>query len=240
MNRKPFAKPMLFGHRGSVVDHPENTLAGFAACLKNRIDGIELDVQRCKTGELVVIHDYDLKRVAGNPQKVKDLDYAQLKEFDVGQGQHIPLLEEVFALCKRDCFYDIELKSEGIQSDGLEQALFQAILKAGLSDRVFVSSFNPVSLLRFRTISRHSIPTALIYADEPSLPRILRHGFGRFLAKPDYLKPQHALAEEALRLPYQICPWTVDDPMQAKRLLAQGVMGMVSNNPLLLTYLFND
>src|SRR5271157_5413371 len=49
--------PAVIGHRGGRKWAPENTLAAFKKCLDAEIDGIELDVQRCKTGELIVIHD---------------------------------------------------------------------------------------------------------------------------------------------------------------------------------------
>jgi glycerophosphoryl diester phosphodiesterase len=118
-----FDKPVLFGHRGSSFDHPENTFASFKACLDMHIDGIELDVQRCKSGELVVFHDYDLKRIAGIDRRIDELDHQELKQIDVGDGQHIPLLEEVLDLCRDKVLYDIELKAEGTANLGLEAAV---------------------------------------------------------------------------------------------------------------------
>ncbi len=239
MKQNVFDKPVLFGHRGSSFDHPENTLDSFAACLDLQIDGIELDVQRCRSGEVVVIHDFDLKRVAGLERRVDDLDYEELKKIDVGNGQRVPLFEEVLQLCQNKVLYDIELKAEAVKNLGLEREVFDLLAKTGLQKQALVSSFNPVSLLRFKRICRNRIPTALIYSDSPSVPSILRHGQGRHLVRPTYLKPPKEQFERARTWNYQLCTWTVDDPKEAEVLLGQGAMALISNNPKALRQLFS-
>lgn len=56
---------------------PENSLAAFAAAAEAGF-GIELDLQLTSDGQVVVLHDPDLKRVAGDPRLVKDLTYDEL------------------------------------------------------------------------------------------------------------------------------------------------------------------
>lgn len=56
---------------------PENSLASFAAACEAGY-GIELDIQLTRDGEVVVVHDADLGRVAGDPRKIKDLSYDEL------------------------------------------------------------------------------------------------------------------------------------------------------------------
>ena len=237
--QKVFDRPILFGHRGCSYDHPENTLASFKACLDMKIDGIELDVQKCKSGELVVFHDFDLKRIAGIDRRIDELDYQELKRIDVGDGQHIPLLEEVLDLCRDTVLYDIEMKAEGTANLGLEAAVLALLETKSLKSRTLLSSFNPISLLRFKRISKNSIPTALIYSDSPSVPKILRHGQGRHLVRPTYLKPPKEQFDQARAWNYQLCTWTVDDPDEAASLLERGAMGIISNNPKALLALFN-
>src|SRR5512138_1115210 len=60
-------RPLVLGHRGASADAPENTLAAFRLAMAQGADGVELDVWRCATGEVVVVHDEDLTRVAGAP-----------------------------------------------------------------------------------------------------------------------------------------------------------------------------
>lgn len=56
---------------------PENSLAAFAAAAEAGY-GIELDLQLTKDGQVIVVHDPDLKRVAGDPRRVADLTYDEL------------------------------------------------------------------------------------------------------------------------------------------------------------------
>src|SRR5687768_4045155 len=98
--------PQVVGHRGLIFDAPENTLAGFAACLELRI-GFEVDVRRSKDGPLVCVHDATVDRTTGGKGKVAELTLAELKKLDAGSwlhpsfaGERVPALGEVLALVK--------------------------------------------------------------------------------------------------------------------------------------------
>src|SRR5690242_9583382 len=56
-------RTLVLGHRGASAEAPENTLAAFRLALAQGADGVELDVWRCASGEVVVAHDEDLVRV---------------------------------------------------------------------------------------------------------------------------------------------------------------------------------
>lgn len=61
--------------RGPIA--PENSLASFAAAAEAGF-GMELDIQLTLDGQVVVLHDPDLMRVAGDPRRVADLTYDEL------------------------------------------------------------------------------------------------------------------------------------------------------------------
>ncbi|NCC64756.1 MAG: glycerophosphodiester phosphodiesterase, partial [Spirochaetia bacterium] len=220
-------RPLLFGHRGCPAEYPENTLASFAACVDSGIDGIELDVQLTKDGKLVVFHDDTLQRIANVDEKISSLDYKNLQDIDIGDGQKIPSLEQVFSLCGHAILYDIEIKAKDMANHHLEQKLHQMIMSFGLSQKCRISSFNPVSLLRFQRISNHTIQTALIYSMDDSVPKLLRKGFARHVVNPSYLKPEKEQVSKALTFGYPVVAWTVDTIEEAETLLAQGVHGLI-------------
>jgi glycerophosphoryl diester phosphodiesterase len=121
-------QPWNIAHRGGALLSPENTLAAFADAVRRGCDGVELDVQLTQDEEVVVFHDYRLKpEISRDPDGqwikppcplVKDLTFAQLRQFDVGRadpgskyasnhpevtwrdGECIPLLDEVIAVAK--------------------------------------------------------------------------------------------------------------------------------------------
>src|SRR5512147_1098251 len=95
-------RPLVLGHRGASAAAPENTLAAFRLAMEQGADGVELDVHRCATGEVVVIHDEDARRTAGADLRVAASPLAALRALDAGgwrgerfQGERIPLLAEV-------------------------------------------------------------------------------------------------------------------------------------------------
>ncbi len=239
MNRTkiPFTGPMLFGHRGYSSLEPENTLSAFLLCIEKHIPGVELDVQLCKTGELVVVHDANMKRVSGRDALVSDLTFEELRSLDVGKQQQVPLLSELFESCKDKLYYDIELKVPGLQDGGLAEKTWQTIKAFGLENRCMISSFNPFALRTFNTISKGALPTAVIFDDSPSIPKIFRHGWGRHIARCSYLKPPLAQLNETFvrkfkqHRGYQICTWTVDDLKEGRRALDLGADGLISNDP---------
>lgn len=232
-------KPMLFGHRGCSAHAPENTLEAFFLCVERGITGVELDVQICASGELVVIHDYSLSRLAGVDAQVADMTLEELQALDVGshkdpafQGAKIPTLEEVFEACGSSLYYDIELKApKSLGTNGLEQSVLDCIHAYRLEDYCMVSSFNPFFVRRFKKLCKDSIPTAVIYSVDMGKPRILHHGFGAFIAHPTLLKPHWKQIQEKRSGNYELVTWTVDDREVCKNLLSLGVSGIISNDP---------
>src|SRR5262249_48500588 len=70
-------------HRGDSSHAPENTLAAFRAALAAHATYAELDVQRTRDAQVVVLHDRDLMRLAGDPRRIADLTMADLERIDV-------------------------------------------------------------------------------------------------------------------------------------------------------------
>ena len=101
-------------HRGASGYEPENTLAAFSKALELKADGIELDVRLSKDGVPVVIHDSTVSRTSNGEGLVRDLSFSQLREFDFGNGERIPTLENVFEVFAGKTLIVIELKEYGL------------------------------------------------------------------------------------------------------------------------------
>ena len=240
----PFAKkPLLFGHRGCSMAYPENTLSAFRGILENGVPGVELDIHMCRSGELVVIHDFNTFRTTGVDAVVEELDYRDIKGLDAGsffspafKGESIPTLEDVFELMGNKVYYDIEIKHNRNKYGLMEKKLLETIKRYNLEERVIISSFNPVAVKGIKKYTP-GIPTAVIYAVHPKVPFILQKGAGRFIAKPDILKPDKAqVTKKTIRVrkqknKYSIIAWVEDDKKGAEDLLMLGVDGIVSNQP---------
>jgi glycerophosphoryl diester phosphodiesterase len=249
------ARPLVLAHRGLSSDAPENTLAAFGLAIERGIPGIELDVHLTSDGELAVIHDFFTGRVAptgpwgetGRGLDVERSSWDELRCIDVGswkgarwRGERIPLLGELLEELGPDIYVDIELKNRVREDYGLEAAvaacLRAAVPEADAGSRFLVSSFNPISLARFKALSP-KIATAIIWSDHKDVPHILRDGQGRWIGKVDALKPSSEKVGPFScflwrRIEgYPVLPWTVDDPAEARRLLELGCEGIISNAP---------
>ena len=238
----PFAEhPLLFGHRGCSKIAPENTLASFQRLLDNGVPGAELDIHRCRSGELVVIHDFNTKRTTGIDAVIEETDFDELRELDAGalfsgafKGEVIPTLDEVFALLGTHVYYDIEIKHRNKRYGLMEREILGKIRNHHMEDRVLISSFNPYAVRGIKKMSPQ-IPTAVIYAIRPQIPFFLRRGGGKYIAHPDILKPDKAqVTKRVTGRNYGFITWVVDEKKEAERLLALGVSGIVSNQPEVL------
>lgn len=100
----------IYAHRGASLDAPENTLKAFSMALEYGVEGIELDCYRAKDGSIVVIHDDTLDRTTDATGPVKNRTAAELRDVDAGEGERIPILEEVLALAAGRMRVNIEIK----------------------------------------------------------------------------------------------------------------------------------
>ncbi|NIV29434.1 MAG: glycerophosphodiester phosphodiesterase, partial [Anaerolineae bacterium] len=119
-------RPLNFAHRGASHQAPENTLAAFLLASELGADGIELDVQLSRDGEIVVIHDFVLDTTTDGAGPVRERTLAELKELDAGHrfdsayaGQEIPTLQEVIDAVGHRLLLNIELKTASWRDDGL-------------------------------------------------------------------------------------------------------------------------
>lgn len=99
-------KIKVWAHRGASGYAPENTMDAFRKAIEMKADGIELDVNLTKDGEVVVIHDEVLDRVSDGTGRVQDFTCNELKKFNFNkihpeyEKEEIPTLEEVYQLIK--------------------------------------------------------------------------------------------------------------------------------------------
>lgn len=232
--------PLILAHRGDSANAPENTLAAFRKALENGADGIELDVMLSADQKLVVIHDDTLDRTSNGHGKVGEMPLAALRELDAGswfdlkfKGEHIPLLDEVFAEFGGKFLINVELKNYKTPKDNLTDFVVALVKRHGLSDSVLLSSFNGRNLLRAKSLAPE-IRTGLL-----TLPGLLgfpiRSFFGRRFNADD-LHPYHRdvsvkMVQSRHQLGQKVNVWTVDAPDDLRRVQACGVDMVICNDP---------
>jgi glycerophosphoryl diester phosphodiesterase len=231
-------RPLIWAHRGASSEAPENTLAAFSLALADDADGVELDAQRCGSGEVVVLHDESLARTTGFAALVTRASYSVVRTLDAGawkadrfRGERIPLLSEVLDAFPR--LVNVELKCDATDDGGLTAEVVRVVRAAGAEDRVLLSSFNPACLWRARLLAPR-IPRALLFESEQRWA--LRSGLFAPMLGVHAMHPEHVLATPERvsrwrRRGYSLACWTVDDLGTAARLHESGIGGVITNQP---------
>lgn len=151
----------IWAHRGCSQRYPENTITAFARAITiEELNGIELDIQMTKDGEIVVIHDERVDRTTDGIGYVKDYTYAELRKLSIGKKrgkkEKIPTIREVFDLLqdrlRAGMFLNIELKNSIFPYEGMEEKITGQVTRRDLQSQVVYSSFYTMSLERIRKI----------------------------------------------------------------------------------------
>lgn len=112
--------PRIIGHAGCAGQYPENTIAAVESAAPH-VDGFELDVRSCGTGELVMFHDETLERVTNGTGRVDETPLSDLRALRVLESESsIPTLEELLRSVSPSTPINLELKEPGIESAALE------------------------------------------------------------------------------------------------------------------------
>ncbi len=227
--------PLLYAHRGANRRAPENTLTAFRLAIEEGADGVELDVRLAAGGEVVVVHDPRLDRVAGRALEVARADYDALRAVPIGEHERVPLLDEALDLVVgAGLRLNVEVKGDVPDRLALALAVGRVLRRRSAAERahVVLSTFHPVVLLGLRA-ARPGVPLAFLFDGEHTGPR--RSALLRRALLPDGLHPHHALCTPAAVRRWKargsfVSPWTVNDPAQARRLADLGVDSLITDD----------
>jgi glycerophosphoryl diester phosphodiesterase len=227
---------LVMAHRGARGLAPENTLAAFRMAIDVGADAIELDVQPCATGELVVIHDHTLDRTTNGSGPVSEATFSALRALDAGAwfgaqyaGECIPTPGEALDLARGRLKVNIEIKTSGPEDLGVEAGLVEAIRERHMEGDVLISSFNPAALLRMRTLAP-ALPRALIYGSLQGFPLNLE-ALGLAALHPHYRLVHAAMVEMARSRGYAVNAWTVNEAGDMREMLALGLDAITTDHP---------
>jgi glycerophosphoryl diester phosphodiesterase len=145
-------------HRAGSLRAPENTLAALEQAIAEGADYVEIDVQETLDGEVVLLHDTDLRRVAGLPRSIWEVSYEDIEHLDVGSwfgprfsAERIPTLRAFAAAARGRIGINIELKVSRHEVD-LARRVIVIIRELDMLDEVVLSSLDTNILRQVRQI----------------------------------------------------------------------------------------
>jgi len=188
-------------------------------------DGIELDVRETADGQIVCIHDPDVKEVTGVEGLVNEMTYKEISALDAGKGQRIPLLSEVLDFAKQKIDVNIELKVPG-----LESRLLRIVRERDMMRHVWFSSFFHETLTTLINLSRSARTGVLVNEANEDLPSYAA-GLGAYSINPLYLTLTPEIVDEARKHNLRVFPWTVNGEEVMEGFLKMHVDGIITDYP---------
>ncbi|MBZ9731481.1 glycerophosphodiester phosphodiesterase [Salegentibacter sp. JZCK2] len=221
---------LKIGHRGAKGHVAENTIESIQKALEFGVDAIEIDVHRCKTGELVVIHDFTLDRTTDGSGEIAKKSLTELKALKVEEQFEIPLLTEVLNLIEGKCTINIELK--GLNTATVTSEIIKKFIteKRWKYDDFIVSSFQKNELFQMRKLDEKVFLGILSKA---SVMEAIELGK---LLKASAIHPSLGIitrdnVKASQQAGYKVNVWTVNEPEDIARMREFGVDGIISDFP---------
>lgn len=255
-------RPLIFAHRGFGDYGPDNSLYAVEHALEADMDGVDVDGQLTRDGELVIFHDLSVDRLTSGTGRVGDKTLKEMLALDLGpkykaglSGAYVRTFEDFVRSVKGRGTVMVELKVPGLAPTDIERRAVEIIQKYDAHLSVVLSSFNPMVLYRVKQLDP-LVRTAFIFMDTNwnpqliaeikqgdlvNLPWVLRQEFIRRAIRKfvrfDMLSINHqvddAVIDRLIAKGWPAFIWTPDTEADIRRALAKRPYGVISDQPIL-------
>ena len=223
---------LSIGHRGAKGYVAENTYESISKAIELGVDGIEIDVFKCASGELVLFHDKNLKELTGKSGLIENLTINELEQFLVQEKYKIPTLKDVLTRIERPLFVNIELK-------GLNTAQATSTIITDIStstswslEHFIVSSFNWDELELFRSIDKNT-PVGVLVSKSMSVNEAIEFGkkINAQAIHPNFKLLNDKAVKKIKNNGFKIYTWTVNNEDDINFMKKLKVDGIISDYP---------
>jgi glycerophosphoryl diester phosphodiesterase len=232
--------PLAMAHRGGAIEHLENTLPAFEACLALGYRYLETDVRVTADGVLVAFHDATLDRVTDRSGRIDQLPWSEVAAARIGGREPIVRLDDLLGAWPHVRF-NLDIKAAGVIAP-----LVRTVRRVGVADRICLASFSDARMAAARRVFGPSVCTALgprgvaalrLSSYSPRAAGLVRMQAGcaqvplqlggRALVDERFIATAHARG-------LQVHVWTVDSPEEAGTMLDLGIDGIMTDRPAML------
>lgn len=218
----------LIAHRGDVSKGVENSLEALEAAAKGKAAYAEMDILLTKDHQFVVMHDYNLKRLAGVDKDVKDMTLAEVQGLKIqqdGHTSHIPSFEEYVKRAKElKMKLLVELKPHGAEPENYVDLFVQKMRDLG-NEKDYPAMSLDLSVMEKVEKKAPEIKTGYVIPIQ----------FGRFqndsvdfFAIEDF-SYQEVLVTQAHEMKKELYVWTINDKQKLTKYLQQPIDGLITD-----------
>ncbi|MBE7119966.1 glycerophosphoryl diester phosphodiesterase membrane domain-containing protein [Bacillus cereus] len=223
-----YKEPIIMAHRGYISKGVENTKEAVQGAIDAKADYAEIDVLQTKDGELAVIHDLKLKRLANANVHVSDLTMNELRQLTLSQdgfsGQ-ISTLDEIIKLAKGKIKLNIEVKLHGGEKDFVNKVL-KTIKDNEFEKQCVIQTLHYPLIKEFKRANSDIKVGYILYASRANLKNVKAD----FYVAEEYMLNKK-LVKEVRKLNKPIYVWTVNDMESLKAYYKLNVDGIITDYP---------
>ena len=230
-------KPLFFAHRGCLLNKPENTVSSFLEAIKIGAHALEIDVMKTKDKKIVCSHNHYLDIETNFIGDISELEYSYIKRANTAYRlknikEPIPQLIDVLKRIPDEIKINIEIKIRKSRDIFAAREVVDIIQNKNISQRVLISSFNPLVLWYIKWLDEN-IRTGFLYDN----PKLL---FFKNIIHPDCIHPKESLITKNLVKHCKerglcINAWTANNKPSIYWLTELGVDGIITDNPKLFS-----
>ena len=208
----------------------ENTIPSIKKAIELGVDGIEIDVFKCKSGEIVVFHDKKLDRLTNSSGYIEDLSYDSINKIKVIGKYRIPQLIEVIDILPNEIFLNIELKGEETAKKVNEIVTEFINRTESKLDRFIISSFNWNELEKLRSYNS-KIQIAVLTDTNPLNAISVSKKLNAVAINPNYKLLNKNTVNEIKKEGLKIFPYTVNSLNDIDKMKTFRVDGIITDYP---------
>ena len=218
-------------HRGYVEKGVENSIEALEAAAEAGVDYVEMDVLMTKDNKFIVMHDYNLKRLAGINKKVQDMTYNELVGLPISQSGHkskIPSFEEYVKRAKElNIKLVVELKPHGGEPNNYVDIFIEKVKELDIENNY-----------KYMSLDLKVMEELESKAPQLETGYIIPFQFGKFsnnnvdfFAIEDF-SFSNTLVEQAKSQNKSVYVWTINDPSLITKYLQSPANGIITDEPV--------
>ena len=210
----------------------ENTIESVKKAIELNVDGIEIDVFKSKTGELVVYHDPFLSRLSNSNAFIEQISLDSIKKVELIGGFSIPTLKEIVDIIPEKIFLNIELKGKDTANE-TNIIIINHLNKFNLPiSKFIISSFRWDELKKIRSINK-DVPIAILV---DSLHKIddaikLAKQINAVALNPNNKFITRGIVNKIQSNNIKVYPYTINNPKNIRRMRSMGVDAIITDYP---------
>ena len=236
-------KPLIISHRGDTKIAPENTILSSEVDLKQGANALEIDVRECGSGEIVVFHDFSVKRMFNKPGYVGRIPLSELKTYPYihssVKDQYINTLDEFLDKFKNTVPINLDAKTIHFFDFKFADKLLSIIKNHNLSDSIWISCFNPF-LLQILKFKNKNIQTGYLFQTMSWMHTTYDHFVLTDAWHPHFNQLNERLVRKAKKYKKKLFVWTVNEVPDLHRIKNFPVDGIITDQVVRINKIYNQ